>query len=169
MGGPRPRVVLVWAQTPQGVIGRGGGLPWGRLPADLRRFRALTRGKVVVMGRRTFDSIGSALPERENVVITRDQSRSFAGAHAVHGLEEALAWAGAAGKSEAAVIGGAEVYRAALPLADRLELTIVHADLDGDTRFPEVDWTEWRLVGEEHRPADAENAHPLTFRTYERA
>lgn len=144
-------VVLVAARAANGVIGRDGALPW-RLPADLAHFKALTWGKPVLMGRRTFESIGRALPGRRNLVLTRDPRWRADGAEAFGGLAGALA--AVAGEAEAMVIGGAQVYRAALPLADRIEMTEVHAEFEGDTRFPAFDAARWRETRREtHRAA----------------
>ena len=147
------------------VIGRDGGLPW-RLPGDLRRFKAITMGKPILMGRRTFESLGRPLPGRENIVITRDRSWSAPGCRVAHSLDEALALAGEAG--ELMVIGGAEIYRLAWPRLDRLELTEVHADVEGDTRLEGFDAAEWREVAREHHPADERHALAFSFVTLER-
>jgi dihydrofolate reductase len=147
------------------VIGRGGELPW-RLPDDLRHFRALTTGHVVVMGRRTFESVGRALPRRRNLVVT-SRPLDVPGVEAVPDLEAALAAAGDAPR--VFVIGGEALFRAALPRADRIFLTRVHAAPEGDARFPEVDWSAWKLVAETRHEADARHAWAMTFQTWERA
>jgi dihydrofolate reductase len=147
------------------VIGRDGGLPW-YLPDDLRRFKRLTVDHTVIMGRRTFDEIRRPLANRRNVVISRDPSFRPAGVTVVPSLEEALALG--ATEDEVFVIGGGQIYRLALPLADKLYLTVVHADLPGDTTFPEFESGAWVLEQEEFHPADARHAHPFTFRTYRR-
>jgi dihydrofolate reductase len=162
----RPVITLVVAVADNGVIGVDNALPW-RLPDDLKRFKSLTMGKPIVMGRRTWLSLGRPLPGRENVVLTRDAgfagTAAALGATVVHSLDEALErFAGAA---EIAVIGGAEVYRAALPIADRIERTLVHAEVAGDTFFSELDPTRWRLVASEHRAADERHALPFSFET----
>ena len=148
------------------LIGRAGALPW-RLPSDLKRFKALTGGHTIIMGRKTFESLGRPLPDRTSIIVTSNHGYRAEGALVAHSLEEALEKAGADG--EVFIIGGGEIYRQALPLADRLELTIVHAVLDGDTYFPEFDVKDWKLVGEEHHEADERHAYPFTFRRYERA
>lgn len=164
----RPRISLIAALAENRVIGRQGNLPW-HLPADLRRFKALTMGHTLVMGRRTFESIGRALPGRRSLVLSRDPDyRPAAEVEVVGSLEEALDRARAAGEDEVFIIGGAEVYRAALPLAHRLYLTLVHAEVEGDVRFPEVDLGEWRLLEERHRPPADDNPLPHTFRVYAR-
>jgi dihydrofolate reductase len=147
------------------VIGRANRLPW-HLPRDLRRFKALTLGKPVLMGRRTYESIGRALPGRTNLVLTRDGGWSAPGVTVVHSLAEALERS--AGAQELVVIGGAEVFRLALPLAQRIYLTEVQADVPGDTYFPDFDRTPWTEVERSAHPADSNHAYPLTFVTLER-
>ncbi|MCU0975603.1 MAG: dihydrofolate reductase [Steroidobacteraceae bacterium] len=155
---PGPRLVGVVAMARNGVIGRDGDLPW-RLPDDLRRFKAITMGKPILMGRRTFMSLGRPLPGRENIVLTRDRAWTAEGVRVVHSLDEALAAAGEA--ADLMVIGGAEIYALAWPRIERLELTEVHADVEGDTRLDALDPGAWREVAREHHPAD--ERHPLAF------
>lgn len=161
-----PTITVVVAATEAGVIGRDNAMPW-HLPADLAHFKLLTWGKPIVMGRKTFESIGRALPGRLNLVVTRDPEWRAAGVTAAGSLDEALAAAGAA--PEVMVIGGAQLYAAALPRATRIHLTRVHAALDGDTYFPALDAGAWREVARSERAADARNPHALTFLAYERA
>lgn len=160
-----PRIALVVAAAENGVIGRDNALPW-RLPEDLRRFKALTLGKPVLMGRRTYDSIGRALPGRRNLVLTRDRRWHAADVHVVHSLDEALAQAAPA--PELLVIGGEALFRDLLPRAARIYLTRVHATLEGDTHFPALDPTEWREVAREQHPVDARHAYRMSFITLER-
>ncbi|MGA8208799.1 MAG: dihydrofolate reductase [Nocardioidaceae bacterium] len=135
------RLVLVAAVADNGVIGAEGDIPW-RIPEDLRHFRDTTRGNTVVMGRRTFESIGRALPQRSNIVLTRDPDWRGEGVLVAAGLEQALALAqGLAG--DVMVIGGAEVYARALPVATHQVITEVHRSPAGDTRYPEVSWDRW--------------------------
>jgi dihydrofolate reductase len=148
-----------------GVIGRDNTLPW-RLPADLKRFKAFTLGKPILMGRKTCESIGRALPGRANLVLTRDRSWSAAGVTVVHTVEQALEQA--AGSEELVAIGGAAIYRLVLPFARRIYLTHVHADVPGDTFFPEFDPTQWADVECSVHPADERHAYPVTFVTLER-
>ncbi len=155
-------VSLIAAVAENGVIGRAGALPWS-LPADLRHFRTLTTGHHVVMGRRTHDSIGRALPERANLVLTHRPDSLAPGCRAVTSFDEALQLARDAGESEIFVIGGAELYALALPRADRVYLTRVAATIDGDVRFPALDPALWREVSRETRPPDERNAHALAF------
>lgn len=162
------QVTLVVAVADNGIIGARGGMPW-HLPADLRHFKQVTLGKPVLMGRRTWDSIGRALPGRRNLVLTRDAEWRGEGAERVSSLDEALAIAEAAGAEELMVIGGAAVYRLALARARRIYLTRIHAAPEGDTRFPDLDPDEWEEVAHRERLADERNAHDLTFVVLERA
>ena len=147
------------------VIGKDNGLPW-RLPADLRRFKRLTLGHHLLVGRRTFESIGRPLPGRQMVVITRRDDYRPDGVTVAHSIDEALGIASAARDDEAFIGGGAEIFRAALDLADRIYLTLVRANIDGDTLFPEFDIDSWSILSQEDRDADADNPHPLRFITY---
>ncbi len=157
------RVNLVVALADNGVIGRDGGLPW-HLPADLKRFREITWGHPIVMGRRTHESIGRVLPGRLNLVISRDPHCAAAGCVVVPDLEAALAAAGAV--PEVMIVGGAAVYAAALPRATRLFLTEVHARVDGDVRFPDFDRSAWRETARE--PHRGEGEYDYSFVTLER-
>lgn len=161
----RPRITLVVARAANGVIGRDGTLPW-RIPADLKRFKAITMGSAMIMGRRTFDSLPGILPGRRHVVLTRDRSWSAPGAEVAHSVEKALALAG---DEPVSVIGGAEVFALFLPLADRIELTEVLDDIEGDTVMPDPrdsgNWCE--TLVEVHAP---EGDRPgFRFVTLERA
>lgn len=133
-------ISLIVAMAENRVIGRDNTLPW-RLSADLKRFRAITMGKPVVMGRKTFESIGRPLDGRRNIVVTRSADFHPQGVTVVGSVDEALAQAG---DLEAMVIGGASIYEQTLPLADRMYLTEIHAAFDGDTRFPDYDPAQWR-------------------------
>ncbi len=154
-------LVLIAAVADNGVIGRNGDLPW-RLPEDLKRFKRLTIGKTVLMGRKTWDSLGRPLPERANWVLTRDCNFEKPGARAFHDLDSALA---AHHGGELIVIGGAELYRQTLPLAARLELTRVHAVVDGDAFFPTIDAEAWRETARDDRAADDRHALAHSFVT----
>ena len=146
------------------VIGRDGQIPW-RLPDDLKRFRRLTSGHAVVMGRRTYESMGRALKDRRNIVITRQRGYAAPGCEVVGSLADGLALAGA----DAFVIGGGEIYAEALPRAGRLELTYVDTAVgDGTAYFPEIDPSEWREVAREAHPVDERHAFPFTYVTLER-
>jgi len=161
------RLAVIAAVAENGVIGRENGLPW-RLPEDLRHFKRITMGKPVIMGRRTWDSIGRPLPGRTNIVISRNPDCVVEGILVVASLEEALARAGriaaADGVEEAVVIGGAEIYRAAIPRADRLYITEVHVSVEGDTRLPAIDWRQWREVSREYHTGELD----YSFVRYER-
>jgi dihydrofolate reductase len=161
----RPSISLIVARARNGVIGRDNALPW-RLPADLRHFKKLTMGKPMLMGRRTFESIGRALPGRLNLVLTRNPNWQAPGAVAVHSLEEAFAQAGAA--PELVVIGGAELFKLVMPLAEHVYLTDVEAAIAGDTHFPALAGDEWQELEQISHAADAEHAYPMTFRTLQR-
>jgi dihydrofolate reductase len=157
---------LVVAAAENGVIGRDNALPW-RLSVDLRRFKALTLGHTVIMGRKTFESIGKGLPGRRNLVVSRNPEFRPAGATRVPSLEAALSAAGPAG--EVFVIGGADIYRQALPLAERIYFTLVHARPEGDSRFPLPEQPDWRMVSSEMHAADEKNDFPTEFRVYDRS
>lgn len=144
-------IFLIYARSANGVIGRDGQLPW-RLPADLKRFKAMTMGKPMIMGRKTFESFPSPLPGRRHIVLTRDASWQAPGAEVAHSVEEALA---AAGEGEVAVIGGAEIYALLIDRATRIELTEVHADFEGDTFMPQAG-PQWRETSREEHPAEGE-------------
>ena len=152
-------IVFYVARADNGVIGRDGGLPW-RLPADLKRFKALTMGKPMVMGRRTFESFPAPLPGRRHIVLTRDPAWSAEGAERVGSVAGALVLAGDV--PEVAVIGGAEVFALFLPLADRVELTEVHASPEGDTAMPPFEG--WREAARDRHPAEGERP-PYSFVT----
>lgn len=162
------RISIIVAVADNGVIGRDDELPW-RLSADLKRFKQLTMGHHLLVGRRTWESIGRPLPGRRMLVLTRGEPRLPAAATSVGSLDEAIERAREAGDDELFVGGGAAVYAAALDRAERLYLTRVHADVEGDVRFPPVDLGEWREVRREERAADSDNDHPTTFLVYERS
>ena len=152
-------IVIIAAVARNGVIGVEGGLPW-RIPEDMARFKELTMGDVLIMGRATFESIGRPLPGRTNVVLTRREGWEPEGVTVASSLDEALALEDARDR-DVYIAGGAEVYRAALSFADRMELTEVDDEPEGDTYFPSVDWTEWVEVFRDDRGR-------LSFVTYER-
>ena len=158
-------ISLIVAASTNNVIGFQGDLPW-RLSADLKRFKELTMGKPIVMGRKTYESIGRPLPGRQNIVITRQRGFSAEGCDVVASVEDAIATAGDA--EETMVIGGSEIYSLFLPQAGRLYLTRVHTDVDGDAYFPEINADDWQLVDEESHTADESNEFDYSFRLYER-
>ena len=155
-----PRISIIVATDERGAIGRDGRLPW-RLPNDLQRFKALTMGKPILMGRRTWESIGRPLPGRLNVVISRQAQFGAPGCTVVASLDEALAVANAA--PEACVIGGAEIYRLALPRAAVIHRTQVHATVAADTFFPTLDVADWDEVAREDHPSDDRHAYAYSF------
>ena len=160
------RISLIAALDRNGVIGEGGKIPW-RLPADLRYFKRVTMGKPLVMGRKTYESIGRPLPGRQNIVLTRQRDFEAPGCTVVHSVEEALAAAGDA--EEVMVAGGGSVYRQFLSCADRLYLTFVDTTAEGDTTFPHFDRGRWQLVFEEVHPPDEQNAFSYRFTIFEKA
>lgn len=154
------KITLVVAMAANRVIGRENRLPW-HLPADLRHFRQVTIGKPILMGRKTHESIGHALPGRVNIVVTRDEAYTAPGCIVVHSIERALEAAGASG--EVMVIGGTDLYRQLLPRAGCIYLTLVHAEFEGDAWFPELDEREWREVERLDCGPDVNNPWPYSF------
>lgn len=165
------KIVLVVAVARNGVIGRDGDLPW-RLPSDLKRFKQLTLGKPVLMGRKTWDSIGKPLPGRPNIVITRDMTFCAHGAAVVSSLDEGLdaarREAEKLGVDEVCVIGGGQIYAQAFDRADILHVTRVEADVEGDTRFPDIDPAIFEKVAEEPIPQGEKDSHAMHFVTWRR-
>ncbi|GGO07167.1 dihydrofolate reductase [Saccharibacillus kuerlensis] len=160
-----PTITLIWAQDENGLIGRDNGLPW-RIPADMAYFKRETLGKPIIMGRKTWESFGSKpLKDRQNIVLTRDTSFKADGAEVVHSPEDAVA---AADGEEIMIIGGSQIYELYLPLADRLRVTKVHENFQGDAHFPEVDWSVWKLSGSEEGVRDEKNVYRYVFEVYER-
>jgi dihydrofolate reductase len=159
-------IVIIVAVAENGVIGSDNRLPW-HLPDDLKRFKLLSIGKPVVMGRRTFDSIGRPLPGRSNIVVSRQRGLAIEGTVVAPSLDAALAAAGTA--PEVVVIGGAEIFRQVLPRTATIHLTRVHARVAGDVFFPELDPGGWRESFVEHHAADARHQYAFTFITLQRA
>lgn len=166
MTAARPIISFVVAMTDDRVIGRGNDLPW-HIPDDMAHFKRLTLGKPVIMGRRNYESIGRPLPQRHNIVMTRQQDYTAEGCTVVHGVDEALAACGDA--DEIMVIGGQEIYRAFMPLANRLYLTIVHAEIEGDTWFSSFDPGDWIEHDRVERGVGPRTPYPLTYLQLERA
>jgi dihydrofolate reductase len=158
-------ISLIVAMGANRVIGRDNKLPW-RLPNDLRRFRALTMGKPLVMGRKTYESIGRPLDGRHNIVVTRNPHYRAEGCTVVHSPKAAMA--AAAPAEELFVAGGAELYAHFLPQAHRLYLTLVHAQVEGDTYFPLFDESQWRELEREDHQADGRHAYAYSFLVLER-
>lgn len=158
-------ISIIVAIAQNGTIGDNNSLLW-HIKEDMRFFRTTTSGHAVIMGRKTFESLGSKpLPKRKNIVITRSDL-TFEGALTAHSLDEAIAMA--EGDEEAFIIGGAQIYRAALAVADRMYITRVERDYQGDTSFPEVDYSQWQLVSEERHERGEEYEWPFSFLTYDR-
>lgn len=165
-------VAIYVAIAENGVIGRDGGLPW-RLSTDLKRFRADTMGKPIIMGRKTYEGIGRPLPGRLNIVVTRDKTWRAEGVEVAHSLEAAVQLATVrAGRmadvDEVCVIGGGEIYAQAMLLADRLHVTHVLAAVDGDAYFPPIDPDSWHIVSSHDVPAGEKDSHPTRYSVYER-
>jgi dihydrofolate reductase len=165
MSAAGPLISLLVAATENDVIGRDHGMPW-HLPDDLKHFKALTLGKPVLMGRRTYESIGRPLPGRINLVLTRAANWSVPGVTVVADLDAAIGAAGFA--PELVVAGGAQVYALALPRATRIYLTRIHAVIEGDTRLPELDLRHWHELSRELHPVDARHPYAMSFVTLQR-
>ncbi|MDF2432594.1 MAG: dihydrofolate reductase [Mucilaginibacter sp.] len=157
-------ITIVVAISENHVIGKDNKLLW-HLPADLKHFKEITTGHTIIMGRKTYESVGRPLPNRRNIIITR-QAISIDGCEVVHSTEAALSLC--AGEQEVFIVGGAEIYKQALKLTNRIYLTIVHAEFDGDSFFPEIDKNEWKEVYREDHEPDQKNLLPYSFITYER-
>jgi dihydrofolate reductase len=159
-------ISIIVALAENGIIGSNNRLPW-HLPDDLKRFKALSLGKPIVMGRRTFESIGRPLPGRTNIVVSRRPGLAIEGTVVAPSLDAALAAAGSA--PEVVIIGGAEIFRQALPRTDVIHLTRVHARVAGDVVFPDLDPGKWREIAVEHHTADERHQYAFTFVTLQRA
>ncbi|MGR6763329.1 dihydrofolate reductase [Paenibacillus sp. T2-29] len=158
-------ISMIWAMAQNGVIGRDNSLPW-RLPRDMAFFKEQTINKTVLMGRKTWESFGGkSLPNRRNVVLTRDEHYQAEGAEVIHTLEEGLQLAQ---EEELMVIGGAEIYSLFWPHADRLIVTRIEETFEGDTTFPELDWSSWTIVNETPGIKDDKNLYDYRFVVYER-
>ncbi|MAE42886.1 type 3 dihydrofolate reductase [Candidatus Woesearchaeota archaeon] len=147
------------------VIGSNNSLPWN-MPADMKHFKKLTLGKPIIMGRKTYETIGKPLPNRKNIIITRDQDYKAEGCIVAHSIEESLQ--SAENAEEVMVIGGAQIYKEFLPKANRIYLTIIDHDFEGDTHFPEYNEEEWQEIEREEHKADEENKYDYVFVTLER-
>ncbi|MCQ4085585.1 dihydrofolate reductase [Saccharibacillus sp. JS10] len=159
-------ITLIWAQDEQELIGKNNTMPW-RLPADLAYFKSQTVGKAIVMGRKTWESFGSKpLKDRQNIVLTRNKAFQAEGATVVHSIEEALQMAES---EEVMIIGGAEIYALYLPIADQLRVTQVQGTFEGDTFFPSLDKSAWKLVSSEKGIVDEKNKYEHEFQVYERS
>ena len=159
------KLTIIAAIAENGVIGKDNDLIW-HLPNDLKHFKNLTKGHHIIMGRKTFESLPKALPHRTNIVITRQENYLAEGAIVVKNLEEALA--AIENDNQPFIVGGAEIYKLALPYTHRLELTRVHGEFKGDTYFPEWDEKYWKLVAEESSQKDEKHDYAYTFLRYDR-
>ncbi|MEH6568475.1 MAG: dihydrofolate reductase [Halioglobus sp.] len=165
------RLCLIAAVAENGVVGNNNALPW-HLPGELAYFKRQTLGKPIVMGRKTFESIGRPLPGRTNIVVSRNKSYAPEGVEVVDSLESSLTLAAGIartdGQEDLMVIGGAAIYAAALPLAERLYITEVHAEVEGDAYFPEVDWRQWREVSRQRNAAPESDGYDFSFVVFQR-
>ena len=159
------RISLIFAMDRTGVIGYEGDLPW-HLPDDLKRFKEITMGKPIIMGRKTYDSIGQSLPGRRNIVMTRNRNFQADGCEVVYSIGEALT--AAIDFDEVMVIGGAVVFEGFLPMASRMYVTLLEAEFDGDVYFPNIDWEEWLEVSRESLPVAEEQPFAYHYLIYER-
>ena len=165
------KLSLICAMDENMIIGHNNSLPW-HLPEDLKYFKRTTMGKCIIMGRKTYESIGRPLPGRTNIIVTRSRDYEVENARVVDCLTDAIELAESIsfidGSDEAFIIGGAELYKHALPFVDRMHLTMVHAEVDGDTFFPDFDVEEWEEVGKEHFDADESNPYDYSICLFER-
>ncbi len=161
------KISIIAAMSDNRVIGRDGGLPW-HLPSDLKRFKSLTMGHAVIMGRKTFESVGKALPGRRCIVITRQQEYKADDILVAHSLDKALSLV-TRHEKEVFILGGETIYNLTLDIATHLYLTVVHATINGDTLFPKFDINQWTLIQEEKHNADKKNQYAYSFRSYEHA
>ncbi len=163
--GDKPVISIIVAMAQNRVIGKDNALPW-HLPADLKHFKAMTLGKPIIMGRKTWESLPGKLPDRTHIVVTANPDYQADGCVVVNSLEQAIAAAGVA--PEVMIVGGAMLYGQALSLADRIYLTMVEADAEGDIQFPEYDQQQWRETARERHPGDDKNPHAYSFITLSR-
>lgn len=160
-------ISLIVAASENNVIGRNNDLPW-KLPDDMRFFVKTTKGHHILMGRKNLESFGKLLPNRTNLLLTRDRNYEFEGAVIFHDLNEAIEFSKDKGEDELMVIGGGEIYKQCLPIADRIYLTRIHSTIEGDTFFPELNEKEWELKEEVFHPKDEKHNYSFTFNTYEK-
>lgn len=158
-------IFLVVAMAENGIIGKDGDLPW-HLPDDLRHFKAVTLGKPIIMGRRTWAEVGKPLPGRRNIVVSRNAEFEAPGAEVVTSVPAALALV--ADEPDIMVIGGGQIYQQALTVADQIWRTLVCAQVQGDTYFPDMDWSQWQLVEEHDHPVDERHAYAMKFQRFVR-
>lgn len=158
-------ISFIWAMDKNGLIGKNNQLPW-RLPEELKYFKETTMGSPIVMGRKTFESIGKPLPGRENIIITREKGFVASGCTVVHSTEELLDKAD--GDTEIFITGGSEIFQQMLPFADKLYVTVIEESFVGDTYFPAIDWEKWELVSSKKGIKNEKNPHDYFYRIYEK-
>lgn len=161
------KVSFIVATSENLTIGVDNDLPW-RLPTDLKLFKKITSGHCIIMGRKTYDSIGKPLSKRTNIVITSQKELLIEGCIVKNSITDALDYAKSLDESEAFIIGGASIYKSALNIVDRIYLTLVHAHIDGDAFFPTLDKNDWEITNEEYFPKDEKHSYSFTFKTLER-
>lgn len=161
------KISLIAAATENNVIGKDNDLPW-KLPDDMRFFVRTTKGHHILMGRQNFEATNKLLPNRTNIIITRQADYSFEGAVVFHSIEEGIRFAEEKGETELMIIGGGEIFKQTLSIADRIYLTRIHAEIEGDTYFPEIDMKNWKIVSEEEHPIDERHLYSFTFYTLDR-
>lgn len=161
------KISIIVAASENNVIGRDNDLPW-KLPDDMKFFVRTTKGHHILTGRKNLESFGKLLPNRTNIVLTRDKNYQFEGAHIFTNLDKAIEYAKNNGEEELMIIGGGEIYKQTLPFTDKVYLTRVHTEIEGDTYFPELNPSEWRLKSEKFHPEDEKHNYSFTFKVYER-
>ena len=159
------KISLIVAKSRNNVIGNNNQLPW-HLPADLKHFKTITMGKPIIMGRKTFDSIGKPLPGRRNIIISRQQNLHIDGCEIFHSIDDALS--AVKTEKEVMIIGGANLFLQVLPIAERIYLTVIAADFEGDAFFPGLDYAQWQLISEEKWLPDEKNKYPYCFQTLDK-
>ncbi|KAA3645981.1 MAG: dihydrofolate reductase [Bacteroidetes bacterium] len=160
------KISLIVAASENNVIGKDNDLPW-KLPDDMKFFVRTTKGHHILTGRKNLESFGKLLPNRTNIVLTRDKNYRFEGAEIFYDLKDAIKFAQKNGEEELMIIGGGEIYKQAMPFADRIYLTRVHTIIEGDTVFPEIG-KEWKEISSEYHPKDEKHVFDFTFKVYER-
>lgn len=158
-------LTLIAAMAQNRVIGNNNELIW-HLPADLKRFKALTSGHHIIMGRKTFESVGRPLPNRINIIVSRQKDYKVKGCLVVNSLEEAIEKASR--DDQPFIVGGADIYKQSLQFANSIELTLIDSEYEGDSHFPEINPENWKLVSEETYPSDEKNKHNMRFQKYEK-
>lgn len=159
-------ISAIWAQSKNGVIGVNNQIPW-HLPDDLKFFKRTTLGHHIITGRKNYESVGKPLPGRTNVIVTRNRGYAVSGCPVVHSVEDALSLAHKAGEEEVFIVGGGEIYKAALPYLQKLYMTLIDTEIEGDVYFPEIDWTKWDIIGQEDHPVDERHKFSFSFKVFE--